>query len=281
MPFLQIDRVTLVTFPLFWLFITLCIAVHEAAHAVAAFACGVTPGRIIIGVGPRRWTWRRTIRGIPMSVGPYPIVGAVELGDFTQRGPAWKRILVLLAGPGANIALAAVMLVATNGLQILPSFGRMLLQFPQASVQAVAYVARHPINTAMFTGTDPASSLTVAGFTALFAVMTFGMGLLNLAPFPPLDGGNIVLAVLDGVGLGHPLVRYVLLGIGLTGVAVLTLPTLSVVLSGMAVDWRGFVGANVLAIALGLGVRQWRWYSHRRWGTPPPPPLFRSTADPG
>ena len=92
---------------------------HELGHLIVARRCGIRVERFSIGFGPRLFS--RTINGIEYAVSAFPLGGYVKMGgddprrrDLLEPGdffaaPWWKRVLVALAGPGANFLLAAVL----------------------------------------------------------------------------------------------------------------------------------------------------------------------------
>lgn len=261
-------------FALFIVFLTLCVGIHEAAHAAVAIAFRISPDRIIIGCGPRALTWHGTVRGIPVSIGPIPIGGAVMMNDFDSHGSVVARVLTLLAGPVSTLLLGAAMLTAANGTPAALGLWHFLPHAPAEIASGIIGALLHPGAFAheMSAGSDPASAFTPLGIWNFLGLIAVSIGLINLAPFPPLDGGTILLTLLDAVGLSMPVIRYGLLAIGIAGVALLTAPT-AILLA--TVPWRGVVGSSAVGILIGLIGRQWMWYSHRRWGTAPPPPLLR------
>jgi regulator of sigma E protease len=100
--------------------IGILVTVHEFGHFWVARRLQFTVLRFSIGFG--KPLWQRVGRdGVEYVIGRWPLGGYVKLvderegpvapehlpGAFTQR-PIWARILVLLAGPGANFLFAFV-----------------------------------------------------------------------------------------------------------------------------------------------------------------------------
>lgn len=104
------------------------VVVHELGHFVVAKAFGIGAPTFSIGIGPavfRLFRWR----GTDFVVSALPIGGYVKLSgadafgeeefgseaddtqDFMKR-PVWQRLLVMLAGPGMNLALPFVLFTA-------------------------------------------------------------------------------------------------------------------------------------------------------------------------
>jgi regulator of sigma E protease len=106
--------------------VSLLIVVHEAGHQVAARLSGMRVERFSVGFGPVLLAWKRG--GTEYAISALPLGGYVRIrgmgpgediapGDPTafSNQPAWRRFLVILAGPAMNyvtaIVIAAVLLV--------------------------------------------------------------------------------------------------------------------------------------------------------------------------
>lgn len=102
----------------------LLIAIHEAGHFAVARWAGMRVERFSIGFGPALATFRRG--DTEWRIGILPIGGYVKIAGMSpveEEGeepddprsyankPAWKRLLVILAGPFMNYVLAWVLLV--------------------------------------------------------------------------------------------------------------------------------------------------------------------------
>ena len=112
--------------------LALLIVVHEGGHFLAARLCGMRVERFSVGFGKPLVSFKRgdTI----YQLAPIPLGGFVQITglnpheEFDQKDPyvypnrpRWMRLLVLVAGPGANY-LAAVILA----LGIFVGFGKMV-----------------------------------------------------------------------------------------------------------------------------------------------------------
>ena len=94
----------------------LLIAPHEAGHFALAKIFKVRVIEFSIGAGTKLWSTTRggtlyAIRALPIL--GYVRMGGMEAGDFDDpegfhRKAAWKRILILAAGPAANFVVAMV-----------------------------------------------------------------------------------------------------------------------------------------------------------------------------
>ena len=94
------------------------IAIHEFGHFTAAKACGVRVEEFAIGMGPVLWKKQKgetqySLRAVPLG-GFCAMTGEDEASDdpraFTSQ-PAWKRIIILVAGAFMNFVLGLVIIV--------------------------------------------------------------------------------------------------------------------------------------------------------------------------
>ena len=134
----------------FWLLVTLGVLVtfHEFGHYWVARRCGVKVLRFSVGFG--KAVWKRIGKdGVEYQVAAIPLGGYVKMLDaregvvppqfqgqeFTSQ-PVWKRILIVLAGPGFNLifTVAALWLMFMLGR---PDAAPLVTAKPQ-SMAAVA-----------------------------------------------------------------------------------------------------------------------------------------------
>ncbi|MCE2557452.1 MAG: site-2 protease family protein [Acidobacteria bacterium] len=97
------------------------IFVHELGHYLAARAFRIRVRVFSIGFGPRIWGFERgdtEYRLAMVPLGGYVAFSGIDpsnptgdAGDFITK-PRWQRIVVLLAGPAANVVLSIVLIAA-------------------------------------------------------------------------------------------------------------------------------------------------------------------------
>ena len=105
----------------FLVVIGVIIFVHELGHFLAARMFRIRVRVFSIGIGSRLWGFERG--GTEYRLAMIPLGGYVafsgidaanptgDAGDFTAK-PRWQRMIVLLAGPAANVVLSIVLIAA-------------------------------------------------------------------------------------------------------------------------------------------------------------------------
>lgn len=144
--------------------VSLLIVLHEAGHMWVARALGMRVERFSVGFGPVIWS--ANLGGVEYAVSLLPLGGYVRItgmspGDDVApddrtaycNQAAWRRVLVLAAGPGANYLAA----VALAGFLL----GTLGLPTPDGSARVGDLVAGMPAQRA---GLQPGDRiLSVAG----------------------------------------------------------------------------------------------------------------------
>jgi Zn-dependent protease len=154
----------------------LAITLHEAAHGYAAWALGDDTakrmGRLSLNPLVHVDRFGTVLFPAILVAGQLLTVGHVQfLFGWAKPVPvaAWKfpnprrgMMIVATAGPGMNFLLAWIALLAMNIVPIVP----------------------------------PWLGAPMVLFALYFVLINLGLGLFNLLPIPPLDGGRIVVGLL-------------------------------------------------------------------------------------
>ena len=112
------------------LLFALAILIHEFGHFIVALKLGLRVEAFSIGFGPA--LWKKKVNGVEYRISSIPLGGYVSIPDVDPEGtkalegardkkeqgkgdeakeriPAWKELLVAVAGPFMNIVLAVVL----------------------------------------------------------------------------------------------------------------------------------------------------------------------------
>lgn len=159
------------------------VALHEAAHAVAAVRGGGRVKEIGVGFGPP--LVRIRVRSLPFVVRLFPLGGYAAVD--VEQVPPHQRIRMLLAGPLTNIVVGGALVL---GLRRYPS---------------VALGEGRGVGFTGFAGTlsalIQAAEKGPGSVGRLTGAINVGLGLMNLLPVYPLDGGHVVLSVMEAHGV--------------------------------------------------------------------------------
>jgi len=160
----------------------LAIAVHEAAHAFAARRLSFHVKVVTIGWGPRCFSWHDKA-GTVWDVRALPFGGNCQFitaGDSRSadglasfENQTIKMSAVFLAGPVASLAFGLLVLWAGHTLAVYQGWG--LHSHDSAMIWSLAW-------------------------------FTLAVGIINLLPIPPFDGGHALLLVIEhfrGAGFGQ------------------------------------------------------------------------------
>jgi len=211
--------------------ITLVVSVHELAHLGVARLLGIGATTFAIGFGPVLRS--KQAFGVSWQIRALPMGGFVALqGEHDDAGPgsfvraaAWKRIVILLAGPAANVVLAVVLLaglvMVMAHLAPLPALQigiSLLFDIVRMTVDAVAAwlpnAASAPMDAplvglpGMVAQTGQLLDIGPWMLVLLAAAFSCSAGFLNALPIPPLDGGQAFLIVVRAVTRGRANERF-------------------------------------------------------------------------
>jgi len=174
------------------LLLLITLVVHESAHGIVMRWFKIPIKEVFLGF-PSLITIR-TMQ-FPIKIGPLMLLGGVVPDKDIDTFHWAKRFLAVLAGPVVSIF-----------------FGILLYRIAEAVAPGVdlkGVIATTPIQ-------DPCQSSSfflmimketgriyrAAGISAViayFGLFNIAVGLINLLPIPPLDGGRLILLGLEGI----------------------------------------------------------------------------------
>ena len=188
------------------------VLIHECGHFFVAKLCKVRVNEFAIGFGPTLWkkqgkVTRYAIRLIPLG-GFVSMEGEDEPskkeGSFSETSVI-KRIAIVIAGGLVNIIFAILMFWILSVI---------VLGFKNSFVNVVYFLRETAINVLqIFTGKLTVDNMvgpvgisnvisktsSIFDFAYILTIISLSLGITNLLPFPPLDGGKVVLLIIEGI----------------------------------------------------------------------------------
>lgn len=194
--------------------IGLLILVHELGHFLAARWVKIPIARFSIGFGPKVWGYKKGKTEYWLSL--IPIGGYVlpEIEDETEffEIPIYRRVIFAIGGPVANIILPLLLFGVINIMASGFSFRSVFVEpFFQTLGSLINFLAAIPL---LFSGSDQLSGVVgIVVFGGQFIgadilralnfsiLLSLNLAVVNLLPVPALDGGKIILYLLEKI---HP-----------------------------------------------------------------------------
>ena len=192
------------------LIVSFLIFFHELGHYVAGRVAGIPIARFSVGVGRSLWSFTRgetEYRIAMIPLGGYVLPKIENEESFLEISPL-RRILFAAGGPAANVLLAAILFaclsVSKSGFSFESAISFPLWQTGVAFAEiakSYAHLFTHAGEISGFVGVvaqggDYVGESALLG-TRFAVVMSLNLAILNLLPLPPLDGGKILLFVLE------------------------------------------------------------------------------------
>lgn len=170
---------------------------HELGHFLAAKILRVPAPIFSVGIGPA--LLKKEWRGTEYRLGALPLGGFVLFGhgENFDRTAALPRIIIFAAGPLANFLTALaiyggdVWLLAGQLQAVLGIVGQLFTG--QVGVNDLA----GPLG--IMDAAGQAAEVGLAGALNFVAFLSINLGVLNLLPLPILDGGQIIIAAIEGL----------------------------------------------------------------------------------
>ena len=199
------------------------IFIHEGGHFLVAKLCKVKVNEFAIGFGKTIWQkqgkeTKYAIRMIPLG-GFVSMEGEVESSDVEgsfSKASVWKRMAIVVAGATVNILFGIIVyfiLMSTVGIQFVdPAKDTFLNRMYYGALGTWEFILMlFESIKVLFTGGLSADQMvgivgisevvaTTAGFANyvyLLAVISISLGITNLLPIPALDGGKILILLIE------------------------------------------------------------------------------------
>lgn len=219
------------------------VLIHESGHYFAAKICKVKVNEFAIGFGPKIFSRKKDnityeLRLIPLG-GFVNLEGEEELseeeGSFSKASIP-KKIFIIAAGALVNIIFGIIVYIiiisfkymSFANVNILQGLGygiRSSFELMKEVIFSILQLFTGKLSVKDFTGPVGISSVVsqtngFIEFLYLLGIISISLGVTNLLPFVPLDGGKIVIYLIEAIRR-KPLKREVEAGIQLFGMFVL------------------------------------------------------------
>ena len=209
------------------------IFIHELGHFLVAKLFKVKIKQFAIGFGPTIWKKQGKetsyeLKLIPMG-GFVNMLGEeepVEDERAYNKKSSTQKIAILLAGGTVNIIFGLlVCIIIASSILGLKNGIRFTGEFLGATFQGIGELFTGRIKADQLVGVVGISDMVVEtnglrDFLYLMAVISVSLGITNLLPFPPLDGGKIFLLLIEAIRK-KPLKQKTEIGIQMAGFVLL------------------------------------------------------------
>jgi regulator of sigma E protease len=190
------------------------ILIHELGHFLFAKLAGIPVAVFSIGFGPK--IWKHKIKETEYCVSVFPLGGYIlpeikEESEFYKIS-VLKRIFFCVGGPLANIFLPVIILSILNIFNPGTSIAGIFINpFVQTSnlllnmIKTIPQIFTSPDNLSGIVGiVSTGGQFITSGFLntiKLLILLSLNLAVFNLLPVPALDGGKIILYLLEKI---HP-----------------------------------------------------------------------------
>ena len=189
------------------------ILIHEGGHFCIAKLCKVKVNQFSIGFGPEIWSKQRketkyAIRLIPLG-GFVSMEGEEEASESEgafNKASILKRIAIVSAGALVNIIFGFIVyfiLIAVMYQSITLAL-TATASYSGALVESVKLIFTGNVGVNDLTGPVGISNLIsatsgIAEYVYMISVISVSLGITNLLPIPALDGGKILLLIIEAI----------------------------------------------------------------------------------
>lgn len=188
------------------------IFIHELGHFLVAKLFGVKIKQFAIGFGPV--VWKKQGKETSYELRLFPIGGFVNmLGEEEpvederayNNKSIGARICILLAGGLVNIIFGLIVCLIVASMILGLSRGLAFTgQFLGETFKGIGELFTGKVKADQLVGVVGISDMVVETnglreFAYMMAVISVSLGITNLLPFPPLDGGKILLLIIQSI----------------------------------------------------------------------------------
>ena len=189
------------------------VLIHEAGHFLVARLCKIKVNEFAIGFGPLIWSketekTKYSLRLIPLG-GYVNMLGeeerSEEEGSFSEASIP-KRIAIVAAGGLVNIIFAILLYIILVAI-VTGNIGTAVTStgtFIMSMVESIKLLFTGGVTVNNLMGPIGISEVVaqtsgLIDFLYIMALVSMSLGVTNLLPFPPLDGGKILIYIIEAI----------------------------------------------------------------------------------
>lgn len=189
------------------------IFIHEGGHFIVAKLCKVRVNEFAIGFGPT--IWKKQIKETKYALRLIPLGGFVNMEGETEASDKEdafnnvsisKRMAIVAAGATVNIIFGIIAFF----ILISVSYGDIAIGVKETGTFLISIINSLKM---LFLGKVGINDLTgpvgiskvvtqtagIAQYVYILSVVSVSLGVTNLLPIPALDGGKIVLLIIEAI----------------------------------------------------------------------------------
>ena len=205
------------------------IFIHEAGHFIVAKLFDVKVTQFALGFGPT--ILKKKVGETSYELKLIPLGGFVNmLGEEEpvederayNKKKKWQRVLILLAGGTVNIIFGLILcIIIASSILGLSKGVQFTGEFLVETFKGIGQLFTAQIQKDQLVGVVGISGMVVEtnglrDFLYMMSIISVSLGITNLLPFPPLDGGKVVLLIIEVIRR-KPLKQNIEVGIQMLG----------------------------------------------------------------
>lgn len=188
------------------------VLIHEGGHFIVAKLLKIQVNEFSIGFGKKIWS--KKIGDTIYSIRLLPLGGYVNMegeeehsekeGSFSKT-KIYKKILIVLAGAFVNIIFGLISFfilvwIKYDLLTAITSLNNFIISITMSFVN----ILKGKIYIEQMTGVIGISNIIVTSqnlfeYIYIISLISISLGLTNLLPIPPLDGGKIIFYLIEKI----------------------------------------------------------------------------------
>lgn len=189
------------------------VLIHEGGHFITAKIFKIKVNEFAIGFGPQIFAKEKgetkyALRLIPLG-GFVNMEGEEERSDkegsFSETSIP-KRIAIVLAGGLVNILFGILLYYIISSIALNSLYTGLIntKNFVFSIFKSIAVLFTGGLNVNQMTGIVGISDIVVntngiLNYLYIMALISASLGITNLLPFPPLDGGKVVIYLIEAI----------------------------------------------------------------------------------